>query len=175
MALSEKYFFIVDGELVAIDKLPAGSRQLVEVGATLLPPHISRLQRSLRAWHDAQLSLGCILPQRFWLLPEERLAVGFAKRSKPEPATFTSKGREIAGWLLLLDKWMETFVVVARARTVWSVAELGAALPFLAPAYLSADLLHYPPENWQRLAQVLAIALADGEMSGEPDNRHWQR
>ena len=42
----------------------------------------------------------------------------------------------LASWFVLLDKWMETFVVIARARTVWSPNELATAMIFVNPLWL---------------------------------------
>jgi hypothetical protein len=47
---------------------------------------------------------------------------------------------------------------------VWNVQELGGALAFLSPAFLPPALMTQPPDNWARVAQALAIAVADGEL-----------
>jgi hypothetical protein len=67
----------------------------------------------------------------------------------------------LAAWFVMLDKWMETYVVLARARTIWSVDELCSALTFLTPAFLPDKLVAHPPNNWERVAQALAIVIAD--------------
>ena len=175
MAVRDSFFLVQKGQLHTLPTLPADSQPLSRIVATLLPPQISDLHRSFRSWHDAGFALGVISPSRFWLSNDHQLLVCFERGRQPAPATFANRGQELAGWLLYLDKWMETFVVIARARTVWSVAELGSALPFLSPAYRPEALRTLPPDNWERFSSALALALADGTMSGEPSNRHWNR
>jgi len=69
---------------------------------------------------------------------------------------------------------METFVVIARARSIWTVGELGAALTFMTPAFLPARLVAQAPDNWARVALALATAVADGPLAGQSADRHWQ-
>src|SRR5690606_11664069 len=82
---------------------------------------------------------------------------------------------DIASWLVLLDKWMDTFVVVARARTVWTPNELAGAMIFVNPMWLPKALVAQPPNNWLRVVQALAAAVADRPLQGETNNRHWQK
>ena len=42
----------------------------------------------------------------------------------PAPIAHVGLAQELAAWLVMLDKWMETFVVIARARAVWNADEL---------------------------------------------------
>jgi hypothetical protein len=66
----------------------------------------------------------------------------------------------------LLDKWMETFVIVARARQVWTPDELASAMTFVNPLWLPHALVAQPPNNWERVIRVLATAVADGPLQG---------
>lgn len=175
MAVNNIYYSVQQGRICKENTIPVGCRPLTEIGANLLPPQITELHRSLRRWHDLNLSIGIVSPRRFWVTADDQLLIHFGGNSSPQTTTFVSNGKELAGWLLLLNHWMETFVVIARARTVWSVSELGAAIPFLSPAYLPQSLLTLTADNWQSLATALATALADGDMAGEPTNRHWQK
>ena len=65
---------------------------------------------------------------------------------------------------------METFVVIARARAVWSVQELAGALTFTSKPFLPAALVYMPPDNWERVALALATAIGDGALAdaGQP-------
>lgn len=91
----------------------------------------------------------------------------------PAPLAQTGMSTTIAAWLLLIDRWMETFVVVARARTIWSPSELAGALTFITPAFLPAELLQINPQ-WDHLAQTLALAVADGPLAGNHSDKKWQ-
>jgi hypothetical protein len=81
---------------------------------------------------------------------------------------------DLAAWLVLLDKWMETFVVISRARATWTPLELAGALRFTTPPYLPAPLTTEPPDNWTRVAHALSVAIVDGPLAGAPQDRHWQ-
>jgi hypothetical protein len=70
---------------------------------------------------------------------------------------------------------METYVVIARARTMWNLRELASALSFVTPACLPTRLVAHPPNNWERVALALAMTIADGPIQGAPTNKHWQR
>ena len=56
---------------------------------------------------------------------------------------------------------METYVVLARARTVWSAQQLAAALPFLSPCMLPRPFAQLPPDNWEEVAYGLAATVLD--------------
>jgi hypothetical protein len=73
---------------------------------------------------------------------------------------------DMATWFVLLDKWMETFVVIARARTVWTPNELASAMTFVNPMWLPKSLLAQPPNNWVRVVRALAVAVSDGPLQG---------
>jgi hypothetical protein len=165
---------------------PDGAQSILLVGNGLLPPLITQLHRNFRAWSDAGLSPGPIEPARLFVSPEGGLTFAFPEKGAPELmapqplAANVGAARDLAGWLILLDKWMETFVVLARARHAWSTSELASALPFLSPIYQSSALIEMPPLNWERVARALAQSVIDGPLQGGdedegPENKHWQK
>lgn len=166
------YFFIQHHKLVHTQQPPAGMQPLTQGTAWLLPPLISQLDRNFQAWGTLGLSPGPVTPARVWLSADGDLA--FAGYQRPKPLLAIGLAPDLAAWLVLLDKWMETFVVVARARALWNVQTLAGALSFMSPAFLPPALVATPPNNWARVAQALAIALADRPLSGSPTDRHWQ-
>ncbi len=124
------------------------------------PELISDLHRSFARWTGARLSIGPVLPHRLWINQSGLVAVRFAAGA-PDPLPEVGAGEELAQWLLLLAKWMETYVVLARARAVWSTPELAAALPFLSPCMLPRPLAQLPPDNWEEVASGLAAIVLD--------------
>lgn len=168
------FFYIAEGGLERATEPPAGSQSFAERARHLLPPQISELHSGFYAWGAAGFAPGPIAPARLWLDAQNRLIVRGAGDDAPRPLSQTGLAPDLAAWLVLLDKWMETFVVVARARAQWSVTELASALPFATPAYLPSALTTTPPDNWQRVAGALAAAVADGPLQGRPSDRHWR-
>lgn len=141
----------------------------------LLPPIITSLHESLYRWQQAGLDPGPLTPDRIWIDSAGALALAFKRDQNPEPLGHVGLAPALAGWLVCLDKWMETFVVIARARSVWTPTELAGALTFTTPALLPPPLLQLPPvDNWERVARGLAVAVADGPLQGTPSNRHWE-
>ncbi len=167
-----RYYTAKDGTLNSAPTPPRGMSCLVNNPQNILPPMVSELHEGFAAWGAAGYSPGPITPHRIWFDGAGNLA--FAHAEMPQPLSRVGIAPDLAAWLVLLDKWMETFVVIARARAVWSVTELAGALSFVTPAYLPPELSALPPENWQDVAQALAIAVADGPLLGSPQNRHWQ-
>ncbi len=161
--------------LVRSDGPPPGSRPFLEAATQLLPPQVSLLHRSFRGWTAARLNPGPVLPQRMRVTEAGAVAFRFPAGAGPTPQGEVGWGQSLAAWLLLLDKFMETFVVVARARAVWTPQELAQALIFTTPSLLPPDLLRLPPDNWERLARALAQAVADGPLAAMPEERHWSR
>jgi hypothetical protein len=151
---------------------PPEARPLAQVGAALLPPLISDLHQSLRAWAALGKRPGGITADRVWVHPTTGILT-LRLGAPPHDLLHGSLGPDLAAWLVLLDKWMETFVVIARARAVWTPAELAVALPFVTPAWLPPALVAQPPDNWLRVARALAQAVGDKPLHGAPTNRHW--
>jgi hypothetical protein len=168
------FWFMQDGALQRAAHPPTGLKPLIGNGHLLLPPLIGTLHYSFQAWEQAGLSPGPLAPDRVWVDARGGLAFHFTDQTHPQPLLHIGVAPDLAAWLVLLDKWMETFVVVARARTVWGVPTLGGALSFLTPAFLPQALLHQPPDNWERVAVALAQAVADGTLRGASQERHWQ-
>jgi len=152
---------------------PAESRPLAQSTALLLPPLITELHRSFRVWQMAGLSPGPVIPERLWIDPAGGLAVRFASGEYPETLYPVGAQAGLAAWLVLLDKWVETFVVIARARSVWDTAELAGALSFTTPSLLPPALIRMAPDNWARVAVALARSVAEGPLPGTHTDKHW--
>lgn len=168
------FYSIVDGMLVSSAKPPDGAKPFNYQLRLLLPPLVTELHKSIRAWSVAGYSPGAILMRRIYFSESGVIAFRFLEDSRPQSIMAVGGAPVLAAWLVLLDMWMETFVVLARARAVWPIAELAAALPFVTPAYLPDKLAAHPLYNWERVAQALALSLADGQLAGTPANRHWK-
>jgi hypothetical protein len=157
-------------------RTPTGAKPLVRVAAELLPPQISELHEQFHHWGELGISPGPVLSHRIWLGEQGELFFYFPEQTEPEPLLAIGIVRDLAAWLVLLDKWMETFVVVSRARSIWTPDELAGALRFTTPAFLPPQLISMPPgDNWTRVAHALALAVADEPLQGSPENRHWQK
>lgn len=169
------YFEAENGQLVATVTLPAGAAPIATVQQQMLPPQITELHRRFRAWGDAGMSPGPVTPARTWCGADGRLYFKFAENDSPQPLTHVGLARELAAWLVMLDLWMETFVIVARARTVWSTGELAAALSFTTPGFLPPALVTSGANPWQRVALALARAAAEGPLAGADVAQESQR
>ena len=147
------YRMLKGGAVWTTSAPPNGAQSILLIGSALLPPLVTEMHRNFRAWGDAGFSPGPIEPARVFVTPKGELAFAFSESGSPESqlpqrlAANVGAARDLAGWLLLLDKWMESFVVLARARHVWTPAELASALPFVAPIYQPASLIEMAPEN----------------------------
>lgn len=169
------YFFVQDQKLCSSLQPPAGMEMLAQRIDLLLPPLITDLHQRFKAWGAVGYSPGPVTPERVWFAKDGRLAFFFPRNTTPKNLMQVGLALDLAAWLVLLDKWMETFVVVARARAVWDVQALAGALTFTTPAFLPRTLVVQPPNNWARVAQALAVAIADGPLAATPNNRHWQQ
>lgn len=177
MAVSERwvYFAPDDQEQRSAAAGPPGSVSFLQATSWLLPPMVSHMHQSFHAWSKAGISPGPVLPERIRLSPEGIVAFRFRKGELPHPTSEAEQAANLAAWLVLLDKYVETFVVVARARAEWTVNELSHALTFVTPSLLPSEFLALPPNNWERVAKALALAIADGPLHGAPNNRHWSK
>jgi hypothetical protein len=155
------YYFVRDNELVAAYEPPKGATRLSELVDALLPPLITELHRSLHKWGTLGKRPGLLTPDRVWATPEGTLVVHFEDGQAPYPLLHVGMAPDLASWFVLLDKWMETFVIVSRARTVWTPAELASAMTFVNPLWLPKALVTLPPNNWVRVVHALAKAVAD--------------
>ncbi len=169
------YYSIINGKLVVSAEPPPAAKLFKHQLKLLLPPLVTELHYAFRAWGVAGLSPGPVLARRIYFNEEGALAFHFLEGASPRSVIAVGGAPDLAAWLVLLDKWIETFVVLARARTVWTAAELTSALTFLTPAYLPAKLVAHPPDNWESVAQALALIVADGPLVGKPTNQHWQK
>jgi len=168
------YFSVQNKKLLYTSQPPAGLESFFQRTDWLLPPVISNLHRNFQAWGLLGIAPGPVTPDRVWIGAEGALALRFAPFAAPKPLLQIGLAPDLAAWLVLLDKRMETFVVVARARSVWSGQALAAALTFMTPAFLPQALVALPPDNWERVAQAVAIAVTDGPLMGTSQDRHWQ-
>lgn len=194
--MSSRWCWIdAQGNLREATAPPAGSQTIAQATALLLPPLISSLHNHFHAWQRAGLSPGPVVAERMWVDPAGELSIEFKETQHPTaiyPVGAYQVGaypvgayrvgamQGLAAWLVLLDKSVETFVVIARARAVWSPAELAGALSFTTPSLLPAQLVRTAPNNWERVAQALALAVADGPLDGgrrtdAHTDRHWNR
>lgn len=169
------YYFIEQQRLHHQPAPPAGVRPLKHNLGLLLPPLISHLHASFHAWGQLGYSPGPLSPKRVYFNAAGLVAFEFFDRQKPLPLSQAGVGPDLAAWLVLLDKWMETYVIIARARTTWSLQELASALSFVTPAFLPTRLTAHPPANWERVAVALAMTIVDGPLQGTPTNQHWQQ
>jgi hypothetical protein len=162
------YYFVRGEELIAAAQPPAGAQRLALMGKSLLPPVITELHRSLHKWGELGKRPGLLTPDRVWATPEGTLIVYFEEGQAPYPLLHIGMAPDLATWFVMLDKWMETFVIVARARTVWTPNELASAMTFVNPLWLPKPLLAQPPNNWVRVVRALATAIADKPLQGAP-------
>ncbi|MEZ4709670.1 MAG: hypothetical protein R3A44_20845 [Caldilineaceae bacterium] len=170
------YFWIENANLQESGRLPKGAQPFAQAAPRLLPPQISALHQAFYQWGSLGFSPGAMRPARIWLASNSTPIFQFANGRRPQPLMQVGLARELAAWLVLLDGHMETFVVIARARALWTVDELAHALVFMTPAYLPPELTNVaiPVHQWQRTAQALATAVADGPLAGAPTDRHWK-
>lgn len=164
------YYMVRKQRLVQTSAPAVGLRRWETLHDELLPPLVTTLHRSFQAWGEVGYSPGPVTAARVWFSEDGALA--FAHERPPKPLLQVGLAPDLAAWLVLLDQRMATFVVVSRARAVWSVEQLAAALTFMTPAFLPRELVLQTPGhsagNWVRVAQAVAAAVADGPLRGEP-------
>lgn len=158
------YIVVDEGRLISSLQPPVGLMPIVHGASMLQPQYASELHRTFSTWAAAGFSPGAITPQRVFIGPEAKLAFAFDEGELPQGLMVTvGAAPDLAAWLVLLDKWMDTGDVVAGARAVWSPLQMAAALPFITPAFLPPVLVSYPPENWVRVARAVAVGLAPAD------------
>ena len=160
------YYFVREEQFVAAPQPPVGAQRLAQLGNSLLPPIITELHRSLHKWGVLGKRPGLLTADRVWATPEGTLVVFFEEGQAPYPMLHVGMAPDMATWFVLLDKWMETFVVIAWACTVWTPNELASAMTFVNPMWLPKSLLAQPPNNWVRVVRALAVAVSDGPLQG---------
>lgn len=156
------YWYDAAGRQVTSPFHPEHSRPIATAIEWLRPPLISDLHRSFARWTAAKLAPGDLIPDRLWIDQAGLVAVRFATGA-PAPQPTIGAGPGLAQWFVLLDKWMETYVVLARARSIWSRPELAGALSFTTPSLLPQPLVQMPPNNWERVARGLAALIVDDQ------------
>lgn len=113
------------------------------------------------------MSPGPVIPHRLWIDQDGGIAFRFVADA-PVAMPVVGAGEALAQWLVLISKWMEIHVVLARARTVWPLAELVGALTFATPSLLPRQLVQFPPDNWEQVARGLAASIAEGGLPASP-------
>lgn len=154
------YWYDDDNSLKTAPSHPPLSRPIATAVAWLNPPLISNLHNQFARWTTAQVSPGPVIPHRLWIDQEGGIAFRFVADA-PVAMPAVGAGEALAQWLVLISKWMEIHVVLARARTVWSPAELVGALTFTTPSLLPPQLVQFPPENWEQVARGLAASISE--------------
>jgi hypothetical protein len=163
------YVTVDQGKVSRRASPPDGSLPIHQAGMLLDQALVAALCEKMHAWGHAGLSPGAITPQRVHVGLDGALAFEFAERTGPNAVpSNVGSSPDLAGWMVLLDKWVATSVVVSSALTVWSTGELAAALPFVTPAFLPGALVDWPPVNWARVARALADVAASDGVAGEP-------
>lgn len=157
------YWYSEDGKQIASPVHPKDSRPIAAAAEWVNPALVSDLHNSFALWAAAGRSPGPVIPRRIWIDRSGRVAVRFGKGA-PQPLPDVGAGEPLAQWLALLSKWMDVYVVLARARSVWSLFDLAAALPFTSPCLLPRPLAQMPPDSWEQVARGLAAIVAEGEL-----------
>ena len=165
------YWYDDDSSLKTSPCHPPLSRPIATAAEWLNPPLISNLHSQFARWTAAQVSPGPVIPHRLWIDQDGRIAFRFAADA-PAASHVVGAGEALAHWFVLLSKWMEIHVVLARARNVWSQAELMGALPFTTPSLLPLSLAQFPPDNWEQVARGLAAIITEGRMTPDRKKKH---
>lgn len=169
------YYYIEQENLLSSQEPPSGAKPLKHSLGILQPSLVSELHRNFSAWGRLGFSPGLLSPNGVYFNEQGLVAFCYQGADKPHSLLQIGVGPDLAAWLVLLDKWMETYVVIARARMVWNLHELASALSFVSPAFLPTTLVAHPPDNWERVAVALSHTLADGSLAESLTNRHWRR
>lgn len=164
------YWYNENSEQIASPGHPPNSRPIAAAAEWLNPALISSLHHSFARWTGNEVSPCPVTPHRLWIDQTGLVAIRFADGA-PQPQSPVGAGESLAQWLVLLSKWMELYVVLARARTVWTLPELAAALPFTSLSLLPRPLAQLPPNNWEIVARGLAAIAIEGSLPGEAPRR----
>ncbi len=154
------------GALLCHPHPPQGLHPLGQALAELQPSTVGQLHQAFRRWLQAGHAPGPLAPERVWVDGEGRLALRFGLGQRPHALDPLGLGRALAAWLVLLDHFVDTPVVIARARLVWTLDELAEALSFTAPAFLPSALVGPRPSHWDAVAHALAHVVGDGPLGG---------
>ena len=159
------YFYIIEEELKESEQPPKGMTPCIIKAQSLLPSMVGKLHENFYHWNKLGLSPGPIQPNRIWFDDNGLLAFHFQAKEQPTPLMHTGFAPYLAAWLVLLNRWMETYVVIARAGAIWSVGELVSALSFTTPAFLPKELVAgldpTQPNQWDQIAHALAMTIVD--------------
>jgi len=166
-AIAMWYWYEDDSSLKTSPIHPPHSRPIATAVAWLNPPLISSLHNQFARWTTARVSPGPVIPHRLWIDQDGGVAFRFVADA-PVAMPAVGAGESLAQWLVLISKWMEIHVVLARARKVWSLAELVGALTFTTPSLLPRQLVQFPPDNWEQVARGLAASIAEGGLPTSP-------
>jgi len=157
-----RFWIAGEGGLQRAASLPAGMVLWSQARPERLRVQLGAMHQSLRRWAELRLSPGPIVPARVHVGDQGQLA--FSADDDGEPGRLlvnVGSSPDLAGWLVLLDKRLETESVLQTARSVWSTAEMAGALPFVTPAFLPRELVATLPDNWLRVARGLAALVAE--------------
>ncbi len=164
------------GALLCHPHPPQDVRPLGQALEWRQPSPVGELHQAFRRWIRAGYSPGPLSPERVWVDAGGWLAIRFGLGRRPGPLDAVGSGIHLAAWLVLLDHFVDTPVVIARARLVWSTGELAEALSFTAPAFLPSALVRPGTSHWEAVAHALAHVVGDrplgGSAGGEQRDRH---
>lgn len=161
-----RFWMIAQGRLRRMVAMPQGMTPIVNIPPEQLAAEIGLLHLALQEWMRQQLSPGPLVAARVFVGAGGQLAFSADDESEPQPLmVHVGPSLDLAGWLLLLDKWVETERVLQSARAVWSAQELAGALPFMTPAFLPAELVNLPPQNAATLARAVSALLVQASVA----------
>lgn len=155
-----RFWMIEQGRLRRMVAMPQGMTPIVNVEPARLAGQIETLHRAMQQWAQIEISPGPLTAARVFVGGDGFVAFSADDESEPLPLmAHVGPSQDLAGWLVLLDKWVDQERVLQSARTVWSAQELAGALPFMTPAFLPAELVNLPPQNCAEMARALSALL----------------
>lgn len=163
------FYSVQDGKLIRSLGIAQGMMPIAQAQNCLTPSLVKTLHRSFKEWEAVPLSPGPILPQSVFIDTTGALAIHAPTEAGLLPKmSNTGLAQDLAAWLVLLDKWVSTDVVVGSAAEVWSVDALAQALPFITPAFLPRGMMKWPPANSERVARAVARVAAASPAAPAP-------